>query len=264
MSQLSILIISCDRYADIWHPFFTLFWKYWPDCPYPVILGTNEKQFSHPNINMLNVGVDKGWALGSLRMMESVKSDYVLILLEDFFFYRTVDSQQVDMLFRALVNLDGAYLRLKPFPPPDIKTSYSGLGLIERGAPYRVALQAAIWKREVFIHLLQPGENPWQMELRGTVRSEQIVEPFYCVWQPVLYYRAGVTMGEWTPSALRQLRHEGIFPDLTARPVMSYSTSLRLEYARGINRLINTVPWKFRRKVGDSLRKKGWLLPREG
>jgi hypothetical protein len=264
MSQLSILILSCDRYSDLWPVFFKLFEKYWPDCPYPVYLGTNEKQFYRPNINLLRIGVDEGWALGAKRMLEFIQSDYVLIILEDFFFFRTVDTQQVTMLFKALVGLNGAYLRLRPFPSPDSKTFHPNIGLIEHGAPYRVALQAAIWKKDVFLHLLTPGENPWQMELRGTVRSEQMTESFYSVWQPVFYYHAGVTKGEWTTSALRQLRQEGILPDLTARPLMTRSKSLQLEFTRWINRFINMVPWKFRRKIGDSLRKEGWLKPREG
>ena len=37
----SVLVPSCDAYADLWIPFFALFWRYWSDCPFPVYLGTN-------------------------------------------------------------------------------------------------------------------------------------------------------------------------------------------------------------------------------
>ena len=40
-SDCSILVVSCDRYRDLWTPFFTLFQRYWPDCDMPVYLGTN-------------------------------------------------------------------------------------------------------------------------------------------------------------------------------------------------------------------------------
>ena len=37
-SDSAILILSCDKFSDLWKPFFDLFWKYWPDCPYNVYL----------------------------------------------------------------------------------------------------------------------------------------------------------------------------------------------------------------------------------
>jgi len=40
-ANCSILIPSCDKYSDLWRPFFTLFWRHWPDCPFPVYLGSN-------------------------------------------------------------------------------------------------------------------------------------------------------------------------------------------------------------------------------
>lgn len=265
MNQLSVLIISCDLYADIWPSFFSLFWKYWLDCPYPVYLGSNFKQFDHPKLHTLKIGADEDWARSAQRMIKGIDSEYVLVLLEDFFFFRSVDTNRVDSLFRALIDLNGAYLRLKPFPRPDnIVPAHSDLGLIEPGAPYRVALQAAIWKKEVFLRLLKFGETPWQMELHGTVRSERMSERFYSVWKPAIYYRPGVTLGKWTPDALRHLQRENIFPNLSVRPVLTPTETLCLKYSRIMNRIMTSVPWKLRRKFGNLFRKNGWLSPREG
>ena len=41
--DLTILDVSCDRYADFWEIFFKLFDRYWLDCPYKVYFGTNFK-----------------------------------------------------------------------------------------------------------------------------------------------------------------------------------------------------------------------------
>jgi len=197
-------------------------------------------------------------------MADAIPSEYVLIMLEDFFLYDHVDTKQINELFGALLELEGVYLRLKPFPKPDHKISeFPLVGLIEPGAPYRAALQATIWKRDVFLRMLRTGETPWQMELRGSVRSEKIPESFFSVWQPALHYQAGVTLGCWKPSALNLLKREGIVPDRTARPVISGIKILEMECKRRINYLINMVPWKIRRRIGDSLRKNGWLSTRE-
>jgi hypothetical protein len=264
-ADLSILVISCDSYADAWPPFFSLFWQYWPDCPYPVFLGANQKGFSDPKVHSLMAGQDTGWSHSVRRMMEHLDGKYVLVLLEDFFFFRAVDTAHIASLFSSLVNLNGAYLRLKPFPRPDRTIpAYPNIGLIEPGAPYRVALQAAIWKKDVFLRLLKPGETPWQMELRGTVRSEHIPDTFYSVWKPALHYQAGITIGKWTPSALRRLKRENILLDLSARPVMTFDEALRRVASRGMNRVLNSIPWKIRRVIGNVLRNYGLLPAREG
>jgi hypothetical protein len=39
--NLAVIVVSCDLYSDVWKPFFTLFFKYWNDCPFPVYLTSN-------------------------------------------------------------------------------------------------------------------------------------------------------------------------------------------------------------------------------
>ena len=42
MKDVSVLVMSCDAYSDIWEAFNTLFKRYW-DCPYKVYFGTETK-----------------------------------------------------------------------------------------------------------------------------------------------------------------------------------------------------------------------------
>lgn len=262
-TELSLLVISCDKYADVWNPFFKLFWRYWPDCPYPIYLGANQRTFDDPRIEMILTGKDYGWASSTIRMMKSINSEYVLVLLEDFLIYRAVDLREVDSLLEALVNENGAYLRLMPSSPPDRDDpSHENLGVIDPGSKYRVSLQAAIWNKDIFLQLLEPGESAWQMETRGTLRSEQIDKKFYSVWKPALHYQNAVVHREWVPSAVRMLKDEGITPDFTYRPEMSMSTILRLKRARLFRGLAALVPRKIRRFIGNLLRTLGLLPPR--
>jgi len=256
MNLLTVLVISCDRYSDLWSPFFSLFWKYWPDCPYPVYLGANEKVFSHPGVRMALAGPDISWADSARRMMEMMPSQHVLLLLEDFFIRRRIASQEVNSVLQALIELNGGYLRLKPFPKPDQNVpAFPSIGLIKRGAPYRAALQAAIWKKDVFLRLLEQGETPWQMELRGSVRSGWLPEPFYSVWQPLIDYRAGVTLGKWTGAAIRQFRSENIALDFVTRPAMTFSEGMSREFSKVRSSLIRLFPWQWRRMVRDLIRR---------
>src|SRR5437773_912082 len=48
MTPVTILVSSFDGYSDCWGPVCHGFTKYWPNCPYPVLLMTNEKDHQHP------------------------------------------------------------------------------------------------------------------------------------------------------------------------------------------------------------------------
>ena len=50
--DLAILVNSTDRYSDTWQPFFTLLGRYWPECPYPIVLNTETLDFEHPGLEI--------------------------------------------------------------------------------------------------------------------------------------------------------------------------------------------------------------------
>jgi hypothetical protein len=254
--KLSVLIISCDRYSDIWEPFFSLLWRYWPDCPYPIILGANKKIFEDERIKMINTGEDHSWADSTRYMVKNVPTEYILVLLEDFLFMEKVDNYFIEKNLKALVGLDGGYLRLKPFPKPDKPVmGFEWIGEIERDAPYRVSLQASIWRKDVLLSLLVNGESAWDFELKGTHRSNAIKEGFYCTWKPVLIYRAGVTMGKWVPFAVRICQDEGIPIDFSKRSVMTHGQDRQRSRGIFVSNLINNIPWQYRRRLGNLLRR---------
>ncbi len=37
-ANCTILVTSCDAYRDIERPFLTLFRRYWPDCPFELVV----------------------------------------------------------------------------------------------------------------------------------------------------------------------------------------------------------------------------------
>src|SRR5438874_1592741 len=65
MADVPVLVVSCDRYADLWRPFFELFWRRWPDFAGEIHLGSNYATYDHPRVQALRVGDDVTWA-GSL------------------------------------------------------------------------------------------------------------------------------------------------------------------------------------------------------
>ncbi len=224
----SVLVSSSDAYSDLWTPFFTLFWRHWPDCPYPVYLGTNQTEYDHPRVRTLNAGPDESWSTNLRFFLSRIDSDYVLFLLEDFFFIKGVSTAAISDQLSTLHSLDGTMLRLFPNPPPHLSLKgYAGIGSVHRLAPFRVSAQAALWKRVDFLSLLVDGESPWEFEDRGTLRSQSRTSGFYCTRKPVLPYIHVVEQGRWFRSAARRFRAENIGCNFDARGVIPASASAK-------------------------------------
>ena len=50
--KLTILVCSCDRYEDLWIPFFTLLRKYWGSKDVRILLNTESLGFSFDGLEI--------------------------------------------------------------------------------------------------------------------------------------------------------------------------------------------------------------------
>ncbi|MGA2819242.1 MAG: hypothetical protein ABSF61_01080 [Anaerolineales bacterium] len=224
----AVLVVSCDRYGDIWEPFFSLFSRYWPDCPYPLYLGANFKTFPSERVQPILVGPDRDWSTNLLRMLEELFHSDLLLLQEDFLLSAVVDTPRVQELVSYAKRKGAGCLRLMPIPGPDEPCrDQEDVGKIRKGSAYRVSLQAAWWHKPVLQALLREGETPWQFEVRGSLRSNDLEFPFLSLREgkgyPLNYFTTAVVRGYWEPGAVEFCRREGIEVDLRARPVLPYS-----------------------------------------
>ncbi|MEZ4407163.1 MAG: hypothetical protein R3A52_11875 [Polyangiales bacterium] len=262
-ADVTLLVPSCDRYADVWRPFFALLRRNWPDCPYRVVLGANERVADEPDVETLRVGPDRDWSRSLRAMLRSLSTPYVLIMLEDFLLEAPVDTARLRDLAERLRVLDGAYLRLRPFPPPDFRLArHPEIGEIEPGAPYRSAMQAAFWRRESLLELLVDGESPWEFEHLSARRSDLDPRGYYSTWTPALRFVAGVTMGLWLPEGVSVCREQGVAVDTSARRVMTARELLARVPSRVVSEALGLLPWKRRAKVIRAWRSLGLRAPR--
>ena len=82
--RLAILVCSCDKYEDVWNPMFEMFFKFWEDCPYDVYLLTNNKKYDNYRVKTIITGDDVSWSKAFRTALESIKEEYVLIIMEDY------------------------------------------------------------------------------------------------------------------------------------------------------------------------------------
>ncbi|MBN1126567.1 MAG: hypothetical protein JXA82_16290 [Sedimentisphaerales bacterium] len=222
LSQVPLLVVSCDRYSDLWKPFFTLFWKYWPDCPFPVFLGSNHVVYDDPRIRTIQIGKDRGWSSNLNRMLGLLDTEYVLLFLEDFLLEEPVISQRLFEAIALAIDHHVGCLRIYSIlPPPRPLGSLPGIGYFAAGDEYRVTLQVSLWNVITLRKLLHPGMTPWQFELMGTQLSETFDEEFWGLYDPPIRYDHGIEKGKWKPKGLAICAEAGVNVDLSKREAYS-------------------------------------------
>lgn len=222
-NNCAVVVSSFDGFSDLWKPFFTLFFKYWPDCPFSVYLIGNYKKYESSKVQTILVGKDHGWATNMKRALKKIKTPYIIYLQDDYFFQDYINTGYIFNLINYLQkNSRVGCIRLYPSPGPDRNfLNELGLGRIGKRAKYRVSLQASLWRRDIFDKLIVEGENGWEMEIKGSERSRSIDKLFLSVKKPVIYYHKDTALvkGKWTYDVVKFCKKQGIKLDLKKRPI---------------------------------------------
>lgn len=226
-SEIEILICSCDAYSDVWHPFFTLFFRYWPDCPYKINIIANQKSVADSRVTTIATCAEDDWSSAFQHALSEIGSKYIIVLMEDYLLTRPVDTKAIRELgvYVEANNIVCLYL----YPLKGTRRACSDLcgheiGEVSPDARFRVNLQAALWDRGMLQCLVQKGENAWTFEVQGTRRSKQMGGRFLSLIgspdeSPLVYYCTGVVRGKWMPGAVRLCREEGVTLDYQERKI---------------------------------------------
>jgi len=241
--KLAILVSSCDKYADVWDPFFELFFRNWPDCPFDVFLLANHKSFPDPRINTISVGDDLDWSSTFRKALRQIPNRYLLVLMEDYLLTQKADTGVLVQLVEFIEEQNAGYLRIYPCPGPSrVTTQAAGLeiGEIDRHESYRCSLQAALWDKQILDDLLVDGESAWDFELKGSKRSGKMEKPFLSIARsamdklPFTYFCTGVVKGYWLKEAVALCEQQGIAVNTVARPVEPWYIRLKRTMLSGV------------------------------
>lgn len=233
-SDVAVVVSSFDGYADVWPGFFSMWFRFWPDCPYPVYLTTNHLTYPDERVTSLQVGDDLSWSHGLKQALERIECSTVLLVLDDFFLKEKVDTARVQHLYQVMMETGAGCLRIVPSPPPDRPLDrYPDLGIVSKGAPYRTSLQMAFWNRATLLDLLSEKGTAWDFEIIGSRRSDRLDVPFLSVREgaEAVIYSHTVYRGKWIPSAIHYYSSLGVDFDFSKRGVES-EWYLRWRYSR--------------------------------
>lgn len=223
-SEVPLLVISCDKYSDLWEPFFCVFRTHWPDCPFDLYLGTNHLTCNVPGVKTINVGDDRSWADGLCAMLEKLNSTHVILFLEDFFLTKPVQTSAILRLVEISQKNLVDCLRFAPLPPPTplptrLIFGYKDIAIVEKDTPYFIATQPAIWRKDFLSKILVPGFSAWEFEHTASTMAEFMDAQVWGPLKPYLVYEQGVEKGKWKPSVLEICHNLGAEVDLNSRSV---------------------------------------------
>jgi hypothetical protein len=251
--SIAVVVVSCDKYADLWTPFFFFLKKFWPDCPHKVYLISNHHSFEDSSIVCIRVGDDISWS-GNLRLaLNAINEDYVIMFLDDLFLMGPVDTRQLTSIYQTFIALDGNCVKLAPTVRGD--RAFNGiLTLSTPGAPYRASTVLTMWKKNLLRDLLLDGENAWQFEIEGSKRSD-VYDGFYVAKAPVFRVENCVVKGRWSLSALKKVKVH--CPTLSPnRKVMTLTSDILFHVALLRSRVITRIlPHRYARSTMDALRR---------
>lgn len=228
-NDVTFLVSSCDKYSDLWDPFFSNFFKYWPDCDFDVALISNHKDFPDERVSVITVGEDVSYADNLRTAISGISSKWILLWLDDVIFDSPVDHKKVKRVISEAEAIGAGFVKLSTDLPLvyDDKTDLL-IAELPKGIKYRAAIGLCLVQRDVLLKMAQPGLSAWDMDKSNM--SDTMDERF-CAFtslaakhSPFSYIHA-VIKGKWMYSAVPALKKQGFSGLLKSRarqPIFGY------------------------------------------
>jgi hypothetical protein len=251
-TDVAILVVSCDAYKDLWTPFFLCFFKYWPDCPYPVYLGSNVSEYPDSKVRPILVGADIDYSSNLITMLGQIRERWVILWIEDRVLSEPVNTTRLVNLIRLAQTQQAGFLKLiGDHPLAFLKDSNKEFGEIPIEARYRVCMTIGLWDKQVLLRLLRPGETAWDLERQGSRRSVALGEKFFTLNakrrnNPPISYKHLIIKGRLFRDARPFLEKENLH-HLIQRPLESIRTYWYVKVYLATMDIFSTLKWQWQR-----------------
>lgn len=219
----TILVCSCDKYADLLGPFLTLFRKYWPDCPFELALVTESAPELHGPESFDRViacGPGLNWASRLVQALDQVSTPYVLMLCDDYYLHRPVNTQLLLRRLEQMQRFNAANLRMIPNPKPAAGNAIGkrdDLFEYRKNTAYCIATQAGFWAKDFLLRLAKPVASIWEFERYGSFAVADDPRPLLVTPTKEFPFLDAVHKGHWEKFGVACLRDNGIDYDWAKR-----------------------------------------------
>lgn len=215
-NDLSVLILSCDKYSHLLPYFSILFDKYWElgnQCE--KYISTETTILEHDNYESILTN-ETNWTLSTKIALSKIKTPYVFVVLDDFYLFKPFPANEIIRGLKIVKeeNLD-KFIYHYPHVAFDGKlepTKYGNdIGKVRQHNEYTMTLQFSIWNVEFFKLCLFEKESPWEFEINGTKRvNSNFNHKIFLKQIPSNYHAEAMTRGELTPQYYQILQNENL------------------------------------------------------
>lgn len=256
-SKLAILVLSCDKYSDLWDDFFNLKERFWPDCPYSCYLATDTKEYQRNGVEVIHFGNIRTWTICAREAISHIKEPYVALFLEDAFIYKTIDSSIVAENLQFCIDHKVDYLTMerncmeRKLTKEDHVAQH--IWRIYRHRRYGINTSAAIWDKLFLQKALEKEDcSAWEFEViycREADTPEGLQgEIFFDDRQPFNISPIEIVrLGKISPDAVKFYKKLGYSIDTTKRPLLSkreqfvFKAKFNLERIPYLSKVIKSI-----------------------
>lgn len=183
-SKYSLLVSSCDMYSDLWDPFFFCLDKFWNDINFPIYLNTEKLVYSPTSdlsfnvitLNQNDPSQKLSWSQRFIDSLKRIDSEYIVLLLDDYFVCNNVDSITIDELICFLDNNPQAasiQLNWSLFKGNNSKQADCAMPKLISNDGWKAFFTPTIWRKKILLKWLRSWENVWAFEQCGSKRAER-------------------------------------------------------------------------------------------
>lgn len=169
--DMSILVLSCDKYKDLWDHFFSLKEMFWNDCSFNTYLVNNDEKYQRGNVNVINCGNELNWVGRLKKALTVIDTPYVCMFLDDFFIKEKVDNEHIIDLVSICKSQYVSYLNmLDPYGRlgriKDKQFFLNDFVVIPKHQKYGVSTSVGIWDCNYLKSKLKnDDDSAWQFEI---------------------------------------------------------------------------------------------------
>lgn len=218
-SKLNILVMSCDKNVMLLNVFFKYLFKHIDVSCFNIYLSLEKEKYNYKDyfINVINCS-NNDFSYRLYYSLGCINSKSVILLLDDFIIEDRIDYNELCFLNNVLLdNIDiAAFIFSKVYYPENNNIYYRNFHLLKRYAKYKLCLQASLWRIDILRGLLNNHENPWEIEIFGTMRTYNDNKKYYSINSKSLSpikYNDGFYVLQGKVNTLERIRLEKKFND---------------------------------------------------
>lgn len=254
---MTMLILSCDKFSDLWDGHVKLLEQNWPNREMETYIVTDvPTDKTYPNVKVIAAGKECEWSDRLAYALKQVKTDFVFITLDDYFLIKPVQQQAIVSLLEMMEKEKLDYVRLFKRPKRATRqelAGYPGIYHIETTCDYSVNLYAGIWKKDFLVNTVRLPLNAWKFEVslhkRAVEYGATCVVSLRNEFQILDVVRKGKLLHK---SARYFQKHPGIYEG--TRSVNTWGYEIKLGFQTFVAR---HTPWRIHQGIKAILRKFG-------